>query len=234
VVAVLVAVLVGAAGALAGRVARWLLARMARGVVMRRPWCEAVVAVAWAAVGVGWAEGWVAGPWVPALLGLGWLGAAVAAVDLRHHRIPDALTLPALPAALLCVLPLGADAVGRAVGGAALAVAAHAAVHLLRRAALGAGDVKLAAPLGALLGAAAWPAVPLAALLAGLLTAAVATAGLATGALRRGAALPHGPSMVVAAALVTGWLAVVAPTGLPPPTGPPPAGRAIVGGDGWW
>ncbi len=217
----LVAVVAGGAGVVlgagAGSAARRLLARLGRGVVLRGPWCEAVVAVVWAGAGLAWGSGRLPGPWVPALLGLGWLGAAVAAVDLRHRRIPDALTVPALPVALLCVLPLGADAVGRALGGAGLAAVAHAAVHLLLgRRALGGGDVKLAAPLGAVLGAAAWPAVPLAALLAGLLTTGAAVVGLATGALRRGAAVPHGPSMVVAAGLVTGWL-VVAPAGLPPP-----------------
>jgi leader peptidase (prepilin peptidase)/N-methyltransferase len=213
---VVAAVVAGGVGAVAGRGARQLLARMARGVVLRGPWCELAVAVAWAATGAAWGGGWLPGGWLPALLGLGWLGSAVAAVDLRHHRIPDALTLPALPLALLCVLPLGVDAAGRAVGGAALAAAAHAAVHLLARRAMGAGDVKLAAPLGAVLGAAAWPAVPLAALLAGVLTAGAGAVGLATGALRRGAGVPHGPSMVAAACLITTWLATT-PTGLSPP-----------------
>lgn len=221
---VMIVALVGGAGAVsgavAGRVARGLLARLARGVVLRGPWCEVALAVLWGAVGLGYACGRVPGPWLPALLGLAWLGVAVSAVDLRHRRIPDALTLPALPLALLCALPLGADAVGRAAGGAALAAAAHAAVHLLSRRALGAGDVKLAAPLGALTAAAAWPAVPLAALLAGLLTAGAGVVGLATGVLRRGAALPHGPSMVLAAGAAVLW-AATGSTGVVPGPSPP-------------
>jgi leader peptidase (prepilin peptidase)/N-methyltransferase len=216
-VLVVVAGVAGAVwGAGAGRAARRLLARLERGVVLRGPWCELAVAVAWAAVGLGWACGGVPTPWLPALLGLGWLGVAVTAVDLRHRRIPDALTLPALPLALLCALPVGGDAPARAVAGAAVAAGAHAAVHLLARRALGAGDVKLAAPLGAVLAAAAWPAVPLAALLAALLTAGAAAVGLARGVLRRGAALAHGPSMALATGLVTTWL-VITPTGVPPP-----------------
>ncbi|WP_214408250.1 prepilin peptidase, partial [Pseudonocardia lacus] len=131
------AVVVGAAaGWSAGWLARRLLARLRRGVVLRRPWCEAVVAVSWGAVCLGWAGGALPAARVPVLLGLGWLGAAVAAVDLRHRRIPDALTLPALPVALLCALPLGADGAVRALGGAALAAGAHAAVHLASRRAL--------------------------------------------------------------------------------------------------
>lgn len=213
-------VLAGGAGVVAGAVAGWgarlLLARLARGVVLRGPWCESALAVLWGAIGLGWACGTVPGPWTPALLGLAWLGVAVAAVDLRHRRIPDALTLPASPLALLCTLPLGGDAPVRAAGGAVLAAAAHAAIHLLSRRALGAGDVKLAAPLGAVLAAAAWPALPLAALLAGALTAGAGAVGLATGAVRPGAALAHGPSMVLAAGVVTVWL-VTTPSGVPPP-----------------
>jgi leader peptidase (prepilin peptidase) / N-methyltransferase len=211
--AVVLAALLGAA---AGACARWLLGRLERGAVVRPPLCEAGVATAWAAVGAGWAAGVVPGGWVPALLGLGWLGVATAVVDLRHRRIPDALTLPALPIAVACTVPLGGRAVLAAVLGAAVAIGAHAAVHLLAPRAMGAGDVKLAGPLGAVLGAAGLPAIPLAAGLAALLTAVVGVGGLATGALGRRSGVPHGPSMVVAAGAVTAWL-VIAASGIPPP-----------------
>jgi leader peptidase (prepilin peptidase) / N-methyltransferase len=211
--AVLLAALLGA---VAGAGARLVLGRLSRGATVRPLGCEVAVALAWAAVGLGWAAGAVPGRWVPALLGLGWLGVATAVVDLRHHRIPDALTLPALPLALACAVPLGGAAVLMAVAGALAAVGGHAAVRLLAPRAMGAGDVKLAGPLGAVLGAAGWPAVPLAAALAALLTAAVGVVGLLTGALRRGSAVPHGPSMVAAAGAVTAWL-VVGATGVPPP-----------------
>jgi leader peptidase (prepilin peptidase) / N-methyltransferase len=131
-----------------------------------------------------------------------WFGAAAGAVDVRHRRLPDALTLPALPVALLLLVPLGGAALGRAVAVAATAVALHAAVHLAAPSALGAGDVKLAAPLGAVLGAVAWPAALLAAVLASVLTAGAAVL------LRRRAGLPHGPSMLLATALVSGVGAV--------------------------
>ena len=216
---VLLAALLGAA---AGAGVRLLLRRLARGAAVAPPGCEVAVAVAWAAAGLGWACGVVPGRWLPALLGLGWFGVAVSAVDLRHHRIPDALTLPALPLALLCLLPLGGTAVVRAAGGAALVGLGHAVVHLLSPRALGAGDVKLSAPLGAVLAAAGWLAVPLAIVLAAGLTATVALAGRSAGMpagsvdVARTAALPHGPSMVLAAGTVTAWL-VVGRSGLPPP-----------------
>lgn len=213
VAAVVLAALLGTA---AGAGARWLLGRLERGAVVRAPLCEVGVATAWTAVGAGWVAGVVPGGWVPALLGLGWLGVATAVVDVRHRRIPDALTLPALPIAVTCTVPLGGRAVLAAVLGAAVAVGAHAVVHLLAPRAMGGGDVKLAGPLGAVLGAAGPAAVPLAAVLAALLTAVVGVGGMATGALGRRSGVPHGPSMVVAAGMVTAWLVVVA-TGIPPP-----------------
>lgn len=197
-----------AAGALAGAGARLLLARLRRGTRVAPPWCELAVAAAWAATGAAWAAGAVPGEWVPALLGLGWLGVAAGAVDLRHRRLPDALTLPALPAAVLLVVPVGLDAVPRALAGAAVLAAGHAAVHLLAPRALGAGDVKLAAPLGAVLAAGSWPALGLAVALAAVLTGVAAAAALACRALPRSAALPHGPSLLLAC-----WLAATAAAG---------------------
>jgi len=199
----------GIAGAAAGGVARHLLGRLRRGARIPPPWCEIAVGVLWAAVAAAWAVGVIPAVWVPALLGLAWFGVAAGAVDLAHGRLPDALTLPALPVALLLLLPLGPTAVLHGLAGAALAVGAHGAVHLVVPRAMGAGDVKLAAPLGAVLAAAGWPALVLAALLAAVLTAVPGVAGLATRRLGRRAALPHGPSMLAATWLVTSWLAAV-------------------------
>jgi leader peptidase (prepilin peptidase) / N-methyltransferase len=201
-----VLVVAGAMGGAAGWAARLLVGRLRRGARAPRPWCEAVVAAGWASVGAGWAAGVLPPAWVPVLLGLSWLGAAAGVVDVLHRRLPDALTLPALPVALLLLLPAGPGAVLRGAAGAGIAAAAHAVVHLLHRRALGAGDVKLAAPLGAVLAAVSWPALALAAVLAALLTAVAAAVGLVTGRLARGASLPHGPSMLLAAWLVTWWL----------------------------
>jgi leader peptidase (prepilin peptidase) / N-methyltransferase len=191
------------AGAGAGAAARWWLARMRRGTRVRAPVCEVAVGLIWAGSGGLWVVGAVPGSWVPALLGLGWLGVAAAAVDIRHRRIPDALTLPALPVAFALLAPLGPGVVARAAAGAVVAVAAHAALHLAVPRAMGAGDVKLAAPLGAALAASSWPALLLATGLAALITGVAAAVLLATGRVGRGAALPHGPSMLVA-----GWVVV--------------------------
>lgn len=193
------------AGALAGARARLLLGRLRRGARVPPPWCELAAASAWAVTGAAWAAGAVPAAWMPALLGLGWLGVAAGAVDLRHRRLPDALTLPALPAAVLLVVPVGLDAVPRALAGAAVLAAGHAAVHLLAPQALGAGDVKLAAPLGAVLAAGSWPTLGFAVALAAVLTGVAAAVALACRALTRSAALPHGPSLLLAS-----WLAATA------------------------
>jgi len=190
-------------GTLAGAGVRVLLRRLRRGARVRPPWCEVAVGLAWGVTGLVWATGRLAWPWPAVLLGLGWLGTALAAVDLRHHRLPDALTLPALPAALLLVTPLGPATVGRGLAGAAVAVGAHALVRWRAPHALGGGDVKLAASLGVVLVAASWAALPVAAVLAGLLTAVAAAIGGLLGWVRRGAAVPHGPSMLLATWLVT-------------------------------
>jgi leader peptidase (prepilin peptidase) / N-methyltransferase len=205
-----------AAGALAGAGARVLLRRLRRGTRIPPPWCELGVAASWAAAGALWAAGALPTAWVAAVLGLGWLTVAAGVVDLRHRRLPNALTVPAFPVALVLLAPVGPAAVVRAAGGAVVAVAVHAALHLADRRAVGAGDVKLAAPLGAVLAAVAWPALPLAAVVAAFCTAALAVGAVigSRASVGRGVAaqpragpaeraVPHGPSMLVATWLVT-------------------------------
>lgn len=209
VAAAVLAALLGAAGAVAGGGARVLLRRLRRGARIPPPWCEAAVALAWGGTGAAAGAGTVSGRAVPVLLGLAWLAVAASAVDVAHRRLPDALTLPALPAALLLLAPLGGGAVLRGLAAAAVAVAAHGAVHLAAPGALGGGDVKLAAPVGAVLGAVSWEAVVLGGVLAALLSGLAAAAVL----LRHGRrasprSLPHGPSMLVACWLVAGSAAL--------------------------
>ncbi|MGI5130583.1 prepilin peptidase [Pseudonocardia sp. CA-107938] len=215
---VLAAVLtLGAAGVLAGAAARVLLARLRRGARIRAPLCELVTGAGWAACAVGWASGVVPPDWLPVLLFLCWLGVAAGAVDLTRRLLPDALVLPAFPLVLLLLVPIGADAVLRGLVGALLAAGVHAVWHLGAPRALGAGDVKLAAPLGAVLAAAAWPAPALAAGLAALLTGGAAIVAVVLARARgrpRPAALAHGPSML--AATVTVLVATIAAAGTGP------------------
>jgi leader peptidase (prepilin peptidase)/N-methyltransferase len=209
------AFVIGIAGMVAGALARRLLGRVRRGARVRAPVCEVAIGALWSITGGLWGAGALGSPWLPALLGLAWLGVAAGLVDLCHSRLPDALTLPAAGVAPLLLLPLGVGAVGRGLLGGCVAVIGYGAVHLLLSAALGLGDVKLAASLGMVLGAASWGALFVAAALAAVGTAVVAVAGACLARLSRRAAVPHGPSMLAASWLVT-VVAAVGASGAPP------------------
>ena len=204
---VLLAVAGALAGGMAGGGARLLLGRLRRGVAVRAGCCEVLLGGLWAVAGLAWASGSLSGRLLPVLLGLAWLGVAAGAVDVLRRRLPDALTVPAIPIGLLLLVPIGPAAVARGVAGAAAGLSAYGALHLLRPASLGAGDVKLAGSLGAVLAGVSWPSAALAAVLASLLTVALAL-------VTRQARVPHGPGMVTAA-----W-AVLAAAGAGAPVGP--------------
>ena len=117
---------------------------------------------------------------------------ALTVHDVRDRRLPNALTLPGSAAVLAWAAVTGR---GPAAAAGALALAGgYLAVHLVMRAAMGAGDVKLAIGLGALTGAFGIAPWALAAIGAPLLTAVA-------GVLTRRRVLPHGPSMCAASAL---------------------------------
>jgi leader peptidase (prepilin peptidase)/N-methyltransferase len=191
----------GLAGFVMGCGGRLLLGRLSRGVVLRPPWCELAAGGLSAVLGWRASAGLLPWWWVPVPLLLGWLAVPLAAADLARLRLPDALTLPAYPLLGLAVAlaaVAGADpGIGlRAVVGVLLFGGTHAVVHVLVPRALGAGDVKLAGSLGAVLGAVGWPALAVAATLAAVVTLGVAT-------LRRARTAPHGPGLLVATWLVT-------------------------------
>ncbi|MPZ82258.1 MAG: prepilin peptidase [Actinophytocola sp.] len=186
------------AGAGSGLAGRWLLARLRRGAIVHSGSVAGAVALLWAVLGWRVSSGQLPPWWLPIPLVLTWFAVLLTATDLRHRRLPDALTLPAYPAlaattALAAALgggwslPIGA-AVGAVVFGTV-----HALVRLASPASLGAGDVKLSGSLGAVLGAIGWPAIVLAAGLAALLTL---TLGLLTR--HRGSGIPHGPGLLAA------------------------------------
>ncbi|HEX4101160.1 MAG: prepilin peptidase [Pseudonocardiaceae bacterium] len=191
------------AGAVAGAGGATVLRRLPRGIRVPVPACTVAVAGLWAAVGERGLPVW----WWPIPLLLGWVGVLLAGADLVARRLPDALTLPAYPVA---VVLLGAAAVGagnaeplvRAAAGALLWAGGYAAVRLVAPGALGGGDVKLAGSLGALTAATSWPGLLLAVLAANVLTAAVAGPARLLGYRD----VPHGPAMLAAA-----WLVVLHP-----------------------
>lgn len=126
---------------------------------------------------------------------LAWL-AALAVYDIRARRLPNWLTLPGAAMILSVAVALGRG--GPAVLGALALFAVYLVVFLL--AGIGAGDVKLAVGVGALTGAFGFDVWALAALAAPLLSAGWAAVAVVR---RRGAMVPHGPSMCIATVAAT-------------------------------
>jgi leader peptidase (prepilin peptidase) / N-methyltransferase len=132
---------------------------------------------------------------------------ALTVVDLRYQLLPRRIVLPLGAVALglfaLAAAATGAgDALTRAVLCAVAAFVVFALLRLVNPAALGGGDVTLAAVLGLSLG---WQSVE--AVLAGLglgavLAAVFALAGLATRRLRRDTPLSYGPFLAAGTLVV--------------------------------
>jgi leader peptidase (prepilin peptidase)/N-methyltransferase len=193
-------------GGLAGAAGRRLLSRLRRGTTLHSGWCEAAVAILWAVAGWRYATGHLPAWWLPIPLLLTWFAVLLAATDLRHLRLPDALTLPAYPVTAALVATAAVTGGGRTLAlGAAIGalgyLALHAAVHLIRPTALGAGDVKLSGTLGAVLGATGLPSVIIATWLAATCTLALRLVP------RRLAphwhdAVPHGPGLLTATTVI--------------------------------
>jgi leader peptidase (prepilin peptidase)/N-methyltransferase len=203
-------VLFGVLGLLAGAAGRVVAARLRRGASCRPPWCELAAGGLSGVVGWRACAGHLPWWWVPVPLTLGWLAVPLAMVDLARRRLPDALTLSAYPVlgAALAVGAVHDPAFGlRALVGAALWFGAHALVRAVSPSAMGAGDVKLAGSLGAVLGALGWSAVVFAAILAAVGTLSLAVA-------RRTSTAPHGPGLLAAT-----WLVAAFPGGHLPHAG---------------
>lgn len=175
---------VGAAGA-------WLLRSLPRGASVHWLWCAVPVGLSWCVTGVLG----VPPHWLPVPLLIAWLGVLLSAVDFRHRRLPDALTLPAYPLVGGVLAVCGAD-LARALGGCLAYFGLHLAVHRLSPASLGGGDVKLSGALGAVLGSVSWVALPVGAVLASGITLALALWRPRDGP-------PHGPGLVGATWLVS-------------------------------
>ena len=200
--------LVGAvAGAAAGWGSRLLLARLRRGVVVRAGNLEVACALI-TAVGVGLS--WP-GPVVALVVWAGLLAVALGAVDLVRHRLPDALTLPAIPITLLLIgiTEFAAPATGSIVTAlivAGVIGAAFWALSALLSRAMGLGDVKLVPSLALMTGYVSVAAGLLAVVIAFVLGALVALLGLLFRRLSLGSAIPFGPFLLAGC-----WLVLVFP-----------------------
>ncbi|MET2012881.1 A24 family peptidase [Microbacterium chocolatum] len=148
---------------------------------------------------------------------LGW-GAVLAVIDVRSHRLPNRIVLPAYPVAI-AALGLLAAASGdagsfiRALVGGVILFGAYALLRSVRGSGLGGGDVKLAGVLGLLLGFAGWGSLLVGAAAAFVSGGLYAVALLALRRADRRTAIPFGPWMLLGA-----WIGLLVPslTGNPP------------------
>lgn len=138
---------------------------------------------------------------LPAFLAVTAVGTAVAIVDLREKRIPNRMLLVAAPvlAALLVAGALLRGEPERLVGvlaGAAAMFVLYFVIALVAPAAMGMGDVKLAALLGAALGAMGLTGWLVGLLAAFLIGGVVAVVALVAGRVGWRGSIPFGPWMV--------------------------------------
>jgi leader peptidase (prepilin peptidase)/N-methyltransferase len=146
-----------------------------------------------------------ASPLLPALCYLAVVGVPLAFIDARHRRLPDLLTLPSYPAALL-LLGVAAPFVpsgGRHLVHGLIAMAAVWLFFVLQAfiypAGIGWGDVKLSGVIGLYLGWFGIGAV-LAGIIGGYLLAAVTGIGLiAARRATRKSQIPFGPFLLASA-----------------------------------
>lgn len=194
-------------------------------------WADCLVsgrAVVVAATGLLWGvisawslSGGMAVSMLPVVLALLTAGVLLTVIDIRHHRLPDALVLPLYPVTVLG-LALDGFATGRwpvvpaIVGGVVWIVVVGLPWLISGGRGMGFGDVKLAPVLGVTLG---WVALSVA--VAGLLIAFLLGAAVGVGLMiarraGRRTAIPFGPFLLVGAllGLVVGPALVQAYTGL--------------------
>lgn len=162
-----------------------------------------VVGVAVGAL-LGWRLGLVTAlPWLH-LVGI---GLALSWVDVREHRLPDALVLPSLVVAPLLVAAVSLargqpESLARALTGMAVAWTVFRLLHAAAPAGLGRGDVKLASWTGLVTAWLSWPALVVGFVGAVALGGVAAVVVLLRGGSRR-TALPFGPLLLGGAVLAT-------------------------------
>ncbi len=145
--------------------------------------------------------------WVlPAHLFLAAIAVALTLIDVEHHRLPDAVVLPAYPISA-ALLALAAAATGdwgsllRAAIGMAALYGLYFLLAVAKPGGMGFGDVKLAGVLGLHLGYASVSALAVGTFAAFVLGGVVGIALMVAGRAGRRSHLPFGPFMLAGAGL---------------------------------
>lgn len=137
---------------------------------------------------------------LPAYWYLAALAVVATAIDIAHHRLPDAIVLPSYPitfALLLLALPGpgGPSDLWRAVLGGVAMLLGYFAMALINPSGMGGGDVKLAGVLGMLLGWNGWWEVLVGSFAAFFIGALISLALLVARRVDRKGHIPFGPFM---------------------------------------
>ena len=145
-----------------------------------------------------------ADPVLPAFAYLAAVGVTLSLVDLRSHRLPNALTLPSYPisACLLgaaAVAGSGIGSLGRALLGGTASYLLLMALRLASPRGVGFGDVKLAGVLGMYGGWLGWTAWTLSLFTASLYAGGVGVVLLASGRAGLRSRVAMGPYLVAGA-----------------------------------
>jgi leader peptidase (prepilin peptidase) / N-methyltransferase len=127
-------------------------------------------------------------------------------IDIREHRLPNAIVLPLYPIGLL-LLSMSAAASGdwltlrRALVAMFVALIIYSGLALLRRSGMGMGDVKLSGVLGLYLGYLGWGQFVVGMVTAFVLGSVFGMALMLARKAHRGTAIPFGPFMLAGAAI---------------------------------
>lgn len=208
--------LLAALGATAGLAGQAILARLSRGAKVHKGWCALAVAVLWSIAGWRTESGHLPWWWLPIPLTVAWFAVTLTAVDLKHHRLPNPLTIAAFPAVAatttLAATQSGWHIAESALTGALALTLTYTAIHLISPIAMGAGDVKLSGSQGAVMGAVGWPAVVIGTTLAALITLAMAALTPRTHRTPWRKTIPHGPALLAATYVIATFPALPKPT----------------------
>ncbi|PRY61450.1 leader peptidase (prepilin peptidase)/N-methyltransferase [Knoellia remsis] len=161
----------------------------------------------WATRSVGDAGAYAA---LPAYLLFAWLSVCLVWIDLDVHRLPVGLTRPALPAALLLLVPpsIATGEWGRLLTAVLCAVVlfvGYAVLAFLPGGGFGGGDVQLAPLIGLLLGWLSVGHVVVGTMAAFVLGGIGATVLLLTGRAGRSSAMAFGPFMCAGVFVALDW-----------------------------
>lgn len=137
----------------------------------------------------------------------------IAVIDAQHYIIPNVISLTALILGLgiVCVIAyhrgsidyLRTRLIGFVAGGLVLWLVAFIGSAIMRKKAMGMGDVKLMTIIGLFIGA--WPELPMVIALSAFSGAVIGTLLIATGRKSRQSPIPYGPFLAGAAVVVLLW-----------------------------